>query len=72
MKFITVRDIRTSPAQVWKELPEDYPVPSMNEPFENCIIIGGGEEEACIQLTGGRSGYGESAAAAAYSIDAWR
>ena len=23
MKFITVRDIRTSPARVWKELPEE-------------------------------------------------
>ena len=56
----------------WKELPEDYLVPAVNDPFDNCIIIGGGEEEACIQLTGGRSGYGESATAAAYSIDAWR
>lgn len=23
MKFITVRDIRTSPAQIWKQLPEE-------------------------------------------------
>jgi antitoxin (DNA-binding transcriptional repressor) of toxin-antitoxin stability system len=23
MKFITVRDLRTSPAQVWKDLPEE-------------------------------------------------
>jgi antitoxin (DNA-binding transcriptional repressor) of toxin-antitoxin stability system len=23
MKFITVRDIRTTPAQIWKELPEE-------------------------------------------------
>lgn len=23
MKFITVRDIRTSPARIWKELPEE-------------------------------------------------
>ena len=23
MKFITVRDLRTSPAQVWKQLPEE-------------------------------------------------
>ena len=23
MKFITVRDLRTSPAQIWKELPEE-------------------------------------------------
>ena len=23
MKFVTVRDIRTSPAQIWKQLPEE-------------------------------------------------
>ena len=23
MKFITVRDIRTSPAEIWKQLPEE-------------------------------------------------
>ncbi len=23
MKFITVRDLRTTPAQIWKELPEE-------------------------------------------------
>ncbi len=55
----------------WKELPDDQLVPAVNAPFDNCIIIAGGEEEACIQLTGGRSGYGEIASAV-YSIDAWR
>ena len=24
MKFITVRDLRTSPAQIWKDLPEEH------------------------------------------------
>jgi hypothetical protein len=55
----------------WKELSDDEMVPAVPEPFENCIIIAGGEEEACIQLTGGRAGFGESETAA-YSIDAWR
>ena len=45
--------------KLWKELPDDYLVPDVNDPFDNCIIIGGGEEEGCIQLTGGRSGYGD-------------
>jgi prevent-host-death family protein len=26
MKFITVRDIRTTPAQVWKQLPEEQQI----------------------------------------------
>ena len=26
MKFITVRDIRTTPAQVWKQLPEEQEI----------------------------------------------
>ncbi len=26
MKFITVRDLRTTPAQVWKELPEEQDI----------------------------------------------
>jgi hypothetical protein len=50
----------------WKELPDDYMVPIMDDPFENCIIVAGGDEETC-QPMGGR-GMGSSA----YSIDAWR
>ena len=26
MKFITVRDLRTSPAQIWKQLPEEQEI----------------------------------------------
>ncbi len=26
MKFITVRDLRTTPAQIWKELPEEQEI----------------------------------------------
>jgi hypothetical protein len=55
----------------WKELPDDYMVPVVNDPFDNCILIAGGEEEGCIQLSGGRSGFGDMPSAA-YSIDRWR
>jgi hypothetical protein len=55
----------------WKELSDDYMVPVVGNPFESCIIIAGGEEEACIQFSGGRAGVGDDPAAA-YSIDAWR
>ncbi|MBI2851025.1 MAG: hypothetical protein HYX80_08325 [Chloroflexi bacterium] len=49
----------------WKELPDDYMVPTKgDEPFANCIIVGGGEEEHCEIIDGGRG--------TAYSIDAWR
>lgn len=49
----------------WKELPDDYMVPTKgDEPFANCIIVGGGEEEHCEIIDGGRG--------TACSIDAWR
>lgn len=49
----------------WKELPDDYMVPTRgDEPFANCIIVGGGEEEVCQTIFGSRG--------IAYSIDAWR
>jgi hypothetical protein len=47
----------------WKDLPDDYKVPLINDPDDNCIIVGGGEEEVCV-------GFG--ARGTAYSIDAWR
>ncbi len=50
----------------WKELDEDYLVPVVNDPLESCIIVAGGQEEACIQLSGGRFN------APVFSIDAWR
>ena len=50
----------------WKELPDDYMVPVMNEPRDSCIIVAGGQEEACVQLSGGRFN------APVYSIDVWR
>ncbi len=49
----------------WKELPDDYMVPaSSDNPNDFCIIIAGGQEEASVQLAGGRSN--------AFSIDVWR
>jgi hypothetical protein len=49
----------------WKELPDDYMVPvAGDDPHEIVLTIGGGQEEAAIELTGGRGD--------AYSIDAWR
>ncbi len=51
----------------WKELDDDYMVPLMDSPFDNCIIVAGGEEEVSQQM-GGR-GMGPSSV---YSIDAWR
>jgi len=53
----------------WKELPEDYMVPVVDSPTDNCIIIGGGDEEVCQQLCGRR---GQLGLAPVYSIDAWR
>jgi len=51
----------------WRELPEDYMVPLMNSPFDNCIIVAGGEEETPLLLSG-RS----ADPSMAYSIDYWR
>jgi len=53
----------------WKELDDDYMVPvSGDDPSDNCLIIGGGQEEVCLILGGG-FGFG---ADPIYSIDAWR
>jgi len=49
----------------WKELSDDYMVPvAGDEPFVNCVIVAGGDEEACMQLAGGHD--------CGYSIDEWR
>ncbi|MFC2014894.1 hypothetical protein ACFLUP_02760 [Chloroflexota bacterium] len=50
----------------WKELPDDHLVPSMTDSRDNCIIIAGGQEEASVQLGGGRG------QAPVFSIDPWR
>jgi len=49
----------------WKELPDDHMVPAGgDDPNDNMVMIGGGQEEACIQLAGWRGN--------AFSIDVWR
>jgi hypothetical protein len=49
----------------WKELPDDYMVPSQgDDAFQNCLIIAGGQEEAAVELLGGRG--------ATFSIDVWK
>jgi len=57
--------IEKTSGKPWKELPDDYLVPAQgDDPFENVILINGGEEEASVQLAGGRG--------ATFSIDKWR
>jgi len=49
----------------WKELPDDYMVSAGgDDPSVMCITVGGGQEEACIQLAGARGN--------AFSVDVWR
>lgn len=63
-------DIEESSGKRYRDLPDDYMVPALGKkPFDNCIIIGGGPEEVCLQLAG-RSSFGGSYPV--YSIDAWR
>ena len=59
--------IERSSGKPWKELPDDYLVPFVNDPYENCIIVTGGGEEY-PQWLGARRPGGNPA----YSIDAWR
>ncbi|MFC1954384.1 hypothetical protein ACFLVZ_00980 [Chloroflexota bacterium] len=57
--------IEKTSGKPWKELDDDYLVPTRgDDPFNNCIIVGGGEEETCQTLDGNRG--------TAFSIDAWR
>lgn len=56
--------IEKTSGKPWKELADDYMVPLVNSPFENCIIVAGGQEEASVQFGGGHG--------VAFSIDAWR
>ncbi len=59
--------IEPSSGKPWKELPDDYMVPMVNNPYQNCIIVTGGGEEYG-QWIGGR-GFGMGSV---YGIDAWR
>jgi len=59
--------IEPSSGKPYKELPDDYMVPMVRDPYENCIIVTGGGEEY-PQWLGAR----RSAGNLAYSIDFWR
>jgi len=59
--------IEKSSGKPWKELPDDYMVPFVSDPYENCIIVTGGGEEYPQWLGARRPG-----GSPAYSIDAWR
>jgi hypothetical protein len=60
----------------WKELSDDYMVPMMTTPTNNCIVIGGGQEEVCLEIGGGRyipdPHEVDRWGAAGFGIDAWR
>ena len=63
--------IEKTSGKPWKELPEDYMVPAAgDQPSDNCIIVGGGEEEVCLEISGGPRG--TFGASPIYNIDAWR
>jgi len=60
----------------WKELDDDYMIPLVGIPSQNCIIIAGGDEEVSLQIYGARympdpheiDRFG----AEAFGVDAWR
>lgn len=59
--------IEKTSGKPWKELPDDYLVPFVSDPNENCIIVTGGGEEYPQWIGARRPG-----ADPAYSIDAWK
>jgi hypothetical protein len=59
------RGIEKTSGKRWLELPEDYMVPAMSDPFQCCIIVTGGGEESSTWGQGRHSGDG-------YLIDYWR
>ncbi len=57
--------IEKTSGKPWKELSDDYMVPvAGDEPFQSCVIVAGGDEEAAVEIHGGR---GEC-----FGIDYWR
>ncbi|MFC2070440.1 hypothetical protein ACFLTB_04635 [Chloroflexota bacterium] len=61
------KGIEPTSGKPWKELNEDYMVPTVANPFDNCIIVTGGGEEQSL-WTDGR----QASSDPAYSIDSWR
>ena len=64
-KQVQGEDLKTG--KHWKELPDDYMVPFVSDPYENCIIVTGGGEEYPQWLGARRPG-----GSPAYTIYAWR
>jgi len=60
--------IEKTSGKPWKELPDDYMVPTAGDkPSDNCILVAGGEEEVCLEISGGPRGF-----SLVHSVDAWR
>lgn len=59
--------VEKTSGKIWKELPDDYLVPFVGDPYENCIIVTGGGEEYPQWIGARRAG-----STPAYSIDVWR
>jgi hypothetical protein len=61
------KGIEPTSGKPWKELADDYLLPAIADPFENCIIVTGGGEEQSL-WTDGRAAQSDPA----FSIDKWR
>jgi len=59
--------IEPTSGKPYKELPDDYMVPMISDPYDSCIIVTGGGEEY-PQWLGARRGAGNLA----YNIDYWK
>ncbi len=65
--------IERTTGKQWKELSDDDLVPAAGEgPSAFTIIVGGGDEEVCQQIQGGRRIGPDGSASNAFSVDAWR
>lgn len=61
MKFVTVRDLRTKPAQVWKSLPEEQELILTNNGKPIALITPLGESDLEETLTAVRKARAQSA-----------
>ncbi|UCD09377.1 MAG: hypothetical protein JSU79_01670 [Dehalococcoidales bacterium] len=61
------RGVEKTSGKPWKELPDDYMVPAVDDPYQNCIIVSGGGEETSHWVNGRTPN-----ADPAYGIDVWR
>ncbi|MDA3955251.1 type II toxin-antitoxin system Phd/YefM family antitoxin [Oceanispirochaeta sp.] len=61
MKFVTVRDIRTTPAKIWKSLPEEQELILTNNGKPIALITPLGENDLEQTLTAVRTARAQSA-----------